>query len=90
MSEQKPSSARIFGTARELTQTAAATAMQYFRSSFDIEVKGGESPATTADSSITDWEGQPLDFNSDGRAISAATPELRGEVLDLLSEGSSA
>lgn len=33
---------------------------------------------------ITDWAGQPLDFNSDGRVISAATPELHREVLDLI------
>lgn len=33
---------------------------------------------------MTDWEGRPLDLNSDGRVISAATPELHGEMLDLV------
>ena len=33
---------------------------------------------------MTDWEGQPLDLNSDGRVISAATPELHSEMLALV------
>jgi histidinol phosphatase-like enzyme (inositol monophosphatase family) len=33
---------------------------------------------------MTDWQGKPLDFNSDGRVVSAATPELHREVLALL------
>lgn len=33
---------------------------------------------------ITDWEGKPLGFRSDGRVVSAATPELHAEVLALL------
>ncbi len=31
---------------------------------------------------MTDWNGKPLDLNSDGRVISAATPELHAEMLD--------
>lgn len=34
---------------------------------------------------ITDWQGNPLDFNSDGRVVSAATPELHKELLAILS-----
>ncbi|HFQ15674.1 MAG TPA: inositol monophosphatase [Rhodobacteraceae bacterium] len=33
---------------------------------------------------ITDWQGGGLDLNSDGRVVSAATPELHEEVLELL------
>ena len=33
---------------------------------------------------MTDWQGKALDFNSDGRVVSAATPELHREVLALL------
>ena len=33
---------------------------------------------------ITDWHGATLDFNSDGRVVSAATPELHAELLTLL------
>ncbi len=33
---------------------------------------------------ITDWHGKPLDFQSDGRVVSAATPELHTELLALL------
>ncbi|WP_294612075.1 inositol monophosphatase family protein [uncultured Roseovarius sp.] len=33
---------------------------------------------------ITDWQGKPLDFLSDGRVVSAATPELHTELLALL------
>ncbi len=33
---------------------------------------------------MCDWNGNPLDLNSDGRVITAATPELRDELLDLL------
>ncbi len=33
---------------------------------------------------ITDWHGQPLTLQSDGRVITAATPELHAEVLKLL------
>ncbi|MEX3010495.1 inositol monophosphatase family protein [Hoeflea sp. TYP-13] len=34
---------------------------------------------------ISDWNGQPLGFNSDGRVVSASTPELHAELLHLLS-----
>jgi inositol-phosphate phosphatase / L-galactose 1-phosphate phosphatase / histidinol-phosphatase len=34
---------------------------------------------------ITDWHGNKLDFNSDGRVVSAATPELHSELLAILS-----
>lgn len=33
---------------------------------------------------VTDWQGQPLGLNSDGRVISAATPDLHREILALL------
>lgn len=33
---------------------------------------------------ITDWQGKPLDLNSDGRVLSAATPALHAELLTLL------
>lgn len=33
---------------------------------------------------ITDWSGARLDFNSDGRVLSAATRELHAALLDLL------
>ncbi len=32
---------------------------------------------------ITDWQGQPLTLQSDGRVISAATPELHAELLEI-------
>ena len=38
---------------------------------------------------ITDWQGNKLDFNSDGGVVSAATPKLHAELLFLLSEGGS-
>lgn len=33
---------------------------------------------------ITDWNGNPLDFGSDGRVVTAATAELHAELLRLL------
>ncbi|HHG89198.1 MAG TPA: inositol monophosphatase [Devosia sp.] len=33
---------------------------------------------------MTDWDGKPLTQNSDGRTISAATPQLHREICDLL------
>ena len=36
---------------------------------------------------ITDWRGRKLDFESDGRVVSAATPELHAELLDQLAVG---
>ena len=36
---------------------------------------------------ITDWRGRKLDFESDGRVVSAATPELHSELLDRLAVG---
>ena len=35
---------------------------------------------------ITDWQGRPLDLCSDGRVVSAATPELHAELLALLNQ----
>lgn len=32
---------------------------------------------------ITDWQGQPLSLESDGRVICAATPELHAELLEI-------
>ena len=37
-----------------------------------------------AGGTITDWTGAPLDFNSDGRVVTAATAELHTALLDLL------
>ncbi len=34
---------------------------------------------------ITDWSGAPLDYESDGRVVSCATPELHCEMVALLS-----
>ncbi|WP_298855476.1 inositol monophosphatase family protein [uncultured Ruegeria sp.] len=33
---------------------------------------------------MTDWDGNPLNLNSDGRVVSAATPELHAQLLDLV------
>jgi fructose-1,6-bisphosphatase/inositol monophosphatase family enzyme len=33
---------------------------------------------------MTDWQGQPLSLTSDGRTLTAATPELHAELLDLV------
>ena len=33
---------------------------------------------------MTDWDGKPLDLNSDGQVISAATPELHAEMLEMV------
>ncbi len=33
---------------------------------------------------MSDWDGNPLNLNSDGRVISAATPELHAELLNLV------
>jgi histidinol phosphatase-like enzyme (inositol monophosphatase family) len=35
---------------------------------------------------ITDWQGQPLRLNSDGRVISAATPALHAELLAIVQD----
>ncbi len=35
---------------------------------------------------MTDWAGAALDLNSDGRVVSAATPELHAALLDVLEE----
>lgn len=35
---------------------------------------------------ITDWRGDKLDFQSDGRVIAAATPQLHAETLKILSD----
>jgi len=36
---------------------------------------------------MTDWQGQALDLGSDGRVVTAATPELHAELLTLLAGG---
>lgn len=41
---------------------------------------------TAAGGIITDWDGAPLTMQSDGRVVTAATPELHTEVLALLRE----
>lgn len=33
---------------------------------------------------MTDWDGKPLDLNSDGSVISAATPQLHAEMLEIV------
>jgi inositol-phosphate phosphatase/L-galactose 1-phosphate phosphatase/histidinol-phosphatase len=33
---------------------------------------------------MTDWEGKPLTLNSDGRVVSAATPEIHAQILALV------
>ena len=35
---------------------------------------------------MSDWEGKKLSFDSDGRVVSAATPELHSQLLQLLSK----
>jgi len=42
---------------------------------------------TAAGGVITDWNGKALGFDSDGRIVSAATPELHAEMLAMLSAG---
>ncbi len=37
---------------------------------------------------MSDWAGRPLDFQSDGRIVSAATPELHASLLSVLAKGS--
>ena len=36
---------------------------------------------------MTDWQGRKLSFESDGRVVSAATPELHRELLGIVSAG---
>ncbi|WP_112322195.1 inositol monophosphatase family protein [Oceanibium sediminis] len=36
---------------------------------------------------ISDWSGNPLGYESDGRVISAATPELHAALLGLIADG---
>ena len=38
----------------------------------------------TAGGVVTDWSGKALDYSSDGQVVSAATPQLHGELLDFL------
>ena len=33
---------------------------------------------------MTDWNGNPLSLESDGRTLTAATPELHADLLDLV------
>lgn len=33
---------------------------------------------------MTDWQGQPLDMGSDGRTLTAATPELHAALIELV------
>lgn len=40
-----------------------------------VEAAGGK---------MTDWQGKPLGFDSDGRTITAATPELHAELIEFL------
>jgi histidinol phosphatase-like enzyme (inositol monophosphatase family) len=41
---------------------------------------------TAAGGQITDWQGQPLGMNSDGRVLSAATPALHAQLLDIINQ----
>ena len=36
---------------------------------------------------MTDWQGNPLGLDSDGRTLTAATPELHAELLELVNAG---
>ena len=36
---------------------------------------------------MTDWLGAPLSMHSDGRTLTAATPELHGQLLNLIHSG---
>ncbi len=42
---------------------------------------------TGAGGVISDWQGRPLGLKSDGRVVSAATPALHGQLLDLINRG---
>ncbi len=42
---------------------------------------------TAAGGVISDWDGQPLGLQSDGRVVSAATPALHQALLDMLQGG---
>lgn len=44
-----------------------------------VEAAGGK---------MTDWQGNTLDLNSDGRVLSAATPELLDQLIALVNEAS--
>jgi fructose-1,6-bisphosphatase/inositol monophosphatase family enzyme len=33
---------------------------------------------------MTDWQGQPLSLDSDGRTLTAATPELHADLLEMV------
>jgi len=39
---------------------------------------------TAAGGVITDWQGAPLSLKSDGRVVTAATPQLHREILNIL------
>jgi inositol-phosphate phosphatase/L-galactose 1-phosphate phosphatase/histidinol-phosphatase len=39
---------------------------------------------------ITDWNGDPLTYTSDGRVVSAATPELHRDLISILSSNGKA
>ncbi|RKT27904.1 histidinol phosphatase-like enzyme (inositol monophosphatase family) [Roseovarius halotolerans] len=41
---------------------------------------------TEAGGIITDWQGRALTYDSDGRVVTAATPELHAELIALLAE----
>lgn len=42
---------------------------------------------TAAGGMFTDWQGAPLDLHSDGRVVSAATPELHAALLEVIQGG---
>lgn len=44
-----------------------------------------EAVVVAAGGVMTDWQGQPLSLTSDGRTVTAATPELHAELLKLVS-----
>ncbi|PCJ92234.1 MAG: inositol monophosphatase [Hyphomicrobiales bacterium] len=41
---------------------------------------------TGAGGVVSDWDGKPLSMTSDGRVISAATPELHQQILDVVNK----
>lgn len=42
---------------------------------------------TAAGGLVTDWQGQKLGLNSDGRVLTAATPALHAQLLQLINQG---
>ncbi|MDM0038338.1 histidinol-phosphatase [Variovorax sp. J22G21] len=69
--------AQLAGGTIDLVVEAGLQPYDYLGPTGLIEAAGGV---------ITDWQGQPLGLNSDGRVIAAATPALHRAALELLRE----